>query len=606
MPPRLAAALAAALLAALPAATPAAPRWVPGEVLVKFRTGTSPARSAAAISALAHTPLAALDAGWTQVRVRPEETVDQALAAYAADPDVEWAQPNYRYRATGAVVPDDPDYSQQWALRNVGQEITSQLQGGMDAYYAPTVGVAGNDLDIEAAWALTTDCSGAVVAVVDTGVNYRHPDLAANMWVDPAGVYTNHGADFIDGDGDPMDLHGHGTHVAGIIGAVGNNGAGTSGVCWRARIMAVRVLDAVGGGTTLSIARGLEFAAARGATVVNLSLGGEGNDALMSSAVAAAASAGAVVVAAAGNDQEDNDGPHASFPCADPNPSVLCVAAVDARFGLAEFSNWGLRSVDVGAPGVNILGPWPGSQTVEEDAFEPGSFGGVWTRTSTGGGGFGVGTYRSTSFLVDPASYLDVAGAAYRPGTTDRAWRTFDTAGADAVTLELHAAINLAPPDWFRIACSPSGGSPFSSVVLEDLQGVRTGKYGLYPFEEDLSRCRGVGATVGFELQSTGAASGAGILITPLRVKKLRLDPPAPQYNTISGTSMAAPVVAGVAALLRTWQPAFTAADVIGAVKGGGRHAPSLDGRTVSRNVVQARGALEFVNPPRGLTYTVH
>jgi subtilisin family serine protease len=456
---------------------------------------------------------------------------------------------------------------------------------------------------------MLTDCGGAVVAVVDTGVNYEHPDLAANMWVDPDGLHTRHGFDFVDGDADPMDLNGHGSHVAGIIGAVGNNHLGTAGVCWTARLMAIRVLDAVGSGTTASIAQGLQFAADHGATVINMSLGGEGTDTLLSSAIAAATDAGAVVVVAAGNEAVDDDGPRASYPCADPNPAVLCVAALDATFQLAAFSNYGLRTVDVGAPGVNILSTWPGSTTVQEYPYDPATFAGLWSRTSTTGTGWGVEVAPSgTAYLENPSNYISTANAGgtphYRAGTTDRAWRTVDTSGGSVTTVEFGAAVDLARTDWFRVWCSAAGGSPFSAVKLEEDQGLRTNGY-LVGFELDLARCRGASASVGVELQSTGATTSYGIAVSPLLVRNLTLSPAQPQYNTISGTSMATPLVAGVAALLRTYQPAFTAADVVGAITGGGRHVASLDGKTTSRNAVQAHGALKYVNPPRGLTFTV-
>ncbi len=121
-----------------------------------------------------------------------------------------------------------------------------------------------------------------IVAVIDTGVNYNHEDLADNMWDGSASGYNYHGYDFVNSDYDPMDFNGHGTHVAGIIGAVGNNGKGVTGVCWNVKIMAVRVLNAVGEGTTANIVSGINFAVSRGAKVINMSLGGNLSDAVFS------------------------------------------------------------------------------------------------------------------------------------------------------------------------------------------------------------------------------------------------------------------------------------------------------------------------------------
>lgn len=605
-------ALVVALAAAPAEARARPPRYVEGEVIVKFRAGTPPERAAAAISALAHTPIRSLRGGVTQLRVRAGESVEEALAAYASDRDVEWAQPNYVYRATAATVPTDPAFGQQWGLQNGGQTMSSaagaQLQDGFGTYRSPTSGTSGDDVDAATAWGIASDCSSQIVAVVDTGVNYAHPDLAGNMWIDPDGVYTNHGADFVDGDDDPMDLNGHGTHVAGIIGAVGNNGVGTTGVCWKVQLMALRALDAAGSGTSVTIASALQFAAAHHATVVNMSLGANVADPLLSSAVSTATSAGAVVVVAAGNDGTDNDGGSPTYPCDDTNPALVCVAALDADFQLASFSNYGARSVDVGAPGVNVVSTWPGRHVAQSYAYDPSTFAGTWSRTasSSSSTGWAIDLAQDTYFLIDPSNYIASQTAPhYQPGTTDRAWRTLDTSGADSAVLQFSAAVDVVNTDYFRAFCDPRGGTGFPSLVkLEEDQGLQTHGY-LTGFELDLTRCMSAATTLGFELASYGTSSSYGIGISPLTVLKLTLNPAQPQYNTLSGTSMATPFVAGIAALVRAYQPAFTAADVVGALKGGGRYVPSLDGKTTSKNAVQASGALRYVNPPRGLTYSV-
>ena len=148
------------------------------------------------------------------------------------------------------------------------------------------------DIDAPEAWNVFTGSAATVVAVIDTGVDYTHPDLAANMWVNPGEIPGNgidddgngfvddvHGYDFVNNDGDPMDDHGHGTHVAGTIGAVGNNGMGVTGVNWHVRIMALKFLDARGTGTVANAIRALDYAVANGATVSNNSYGGGGYDA---------------------------------------------------------------------------------------------------------------------------------------------------------------------------------------------------------------------------------------------------------------------------------------------------------------------------------------
>jgi subtilisin family serine protease len=191
-----------------------------------------------------------------------------------------------------------------------------------------------------------------VIAIVDTGVDLSHPDLAANLWTGTGGVK---GFDAIDSGSDPDDYEFHGTHVAGTAAASADNGIGIAGVAPNAQIMPVRALDGNGSGTSADIADGILFAAANGADVINLSFGRSGtDDSAMSTAITAAEAAEAVVVAAAGNDGENND-LQPTVPCSLPNANIICVAAVNQAGGIPGFSNFGTSSVDVGAPGTDIL-----------------------------------------------------------------------------------------------------------------------------------------------------------------------------------------------------------------------------------------------------------
>jgi thermitase len=227
-------------------------------------------------------------------------------------PGVAWVQPNYVYRA--AYTPTDPRYPQQWGLPKIG---------------AP------------AAWDVTRGRSTVLVAVVDTGVDYTHPDLASR--VDTANDY-----DFINSDTDAMDDNGHGTHVSGIIAAVMDNGIGGVGVAPECRVLPVKVLDSEGSGDTFQVAAGIRYAADSGAKVINMSLAGS-SDPSMSSAVAYAQEKGCVVVAAAGNDGSSGG---AGYPAR--YPDVVGVGALDSSNNRAYFSNYG-TGVDIAAPGVNIL-----------------------------------------------------------------------------------------------------------------------------------------------------------------------------------------------------------------------------------------------------------
>lgn len=236
-----------------------------------------------------------------------------------------------------------------------------------------------NDRAFTAQWQMTTDAAMGIrsawnaatggdvtVAVVDTGAQLDHPDLDQNLWTntgeiagngldDDANGYADdvHGYDFAGKDADPSDDNGHGTNVAGIIGARGNNGTGVTGVAWRAKLMIVRVLDADGSGTVYDVARGIRYAVANGAKVVNLSMAGPDTDPALEGAIAEAKAAGVLVVAAAGNTGADLDAKPA-YPASSASDNVIAVASTDEDGALAPGSSFGARTVDLTAPGENI------------------------------------------------------------------------------------------------------------------------------------------------------------------------------------------------------------------------------------------------------------
>ena len=246
----------------------------------------------------------------------PGGVSDPVFTEFAKDSaGVAWVQPNYIYRMTSA----DPLFSQQWGLTKI---------------------------DAPQAWAVTRGKDTVVVAVVDTGVDYTHPDLVGR--VDTANDY-----DFVNGDSDAMDDNGHGTHVSGIIAATADNGIGGAGVAPECKVLPVKVLDSKGSGDTIGVAAGIRYAADAGAKIINLSLAGP-SDATMGDAVAYAQDKGCVVVAAAGN---EGSSAGASYPAR--YVKVIGVGATDSSNAHATFSNYG-PGVDIAAPGVNILSTVPG------------------------------------------------------------------------------------------------------------------------------------------------------------------------------------------------------------------------------------------------------
>ena len=328
--------------------------FVPGEVLVKFKAGAGSALRAEALGRYNAERRHVFRSGAEHWRLAPGETTEDAVARLRADPSVEYAEPNYVLHADR--VPDDPRVGELWAFHNSGQ----------------TGGAAGADIDATRAWNIATGSRDVVVAVVDSGADTNHPDLAENIFTNPGEIPGNgidddgngfvddvHGWDFANDDNDPFDDASHGTHVSGTIGAVGANGLGVAGVNWRVSILPLKFLDAEGSGPTSNAILAIDYATQFGITAINASWGGGGFSFALQDSIAAAGSVGTLFVAAAGNDAIDIDGlPH--YPASYALPNVIAVAATDDADGLAFFSNWGAKTVLLGAPGMDILSTVPG------------------------------------------------------------------------------------------------------------------------------------------------------------------------------------------------------------------------------------------------------
>ena len=319
-------------------ATPAAAAYDPARVLVTFADPAAETRDA---PALAGSPMAAavvpLGLGAYRVDLRPGVGVGPGVAALARSPGVSTAGPDYRVAADS--VPNDPSFPAQWGLAAI-----SAPQG----------------------WAVATGTGQTVVAVIDSGVDLSHPDLAANLWRNPSAGADGfagdvNGVNFVTNTGTPADDLGHGTHVAGIIGAVGNNGTGVAGVAWHTRVMALKFESSTGVGYDSDAIRALDFAVAHGAKVVNNSWGGGGYDPALLAAFSRAQAAGVVIVCSAGNTAADTDtSPFYPAGYISGLTNVVTVAAADQTGNLASFSNWGPNTVTLAAPGVNILSTLPG------------------------------------------------------------------------------------------------------------------------------------------------------------------------------------------------------------------------------------------------------
>jgi len=378
--------------------------YVSGEILVKYRSSAnitveSDFQSLHGLTAKKKLPAI----GATVYKLPQGMDVQAALNLLKNDPRVAYAEPNYYARPT--ANPNDPSFPVQWGLNNTGQAVLG------------VTGVPDADINGPEAWNLNTGHSSIVIAVIDTGVDIFHPDIKPNLWVNtgelagfasidtwqPNGVdddgngYVDDivGWDFFFNVNNPNDeVSGHGTHVAGIAAARGNNGTGVTGVSWEARIMALATQDYADGGLPISdVVDALIYAESMGAHVINMSLGLYQDSTPLRDAINSVTRA--VIVCAAGNDGTDNDlRPH--YPSSYPNVNLIAVTATNQSDQRAAFSNFGLSSVDVGAPGSRIYSTY--SRFVD-----------------AGGYAFSGGTSQATPMVAGLAVLLRAANGALTP-----------------------------------------------------------------------------------------------------------------------------------------------------------------------------------------------
>lgn len=337
---------------------------VPGQYVVKLKSSTGIMSAAHIERALGAQIRETINKSEGLILVQRPVVEEQAAAVslLAHSPLVEYAEPNYIYRVVGGAssLPNDPELSKLWGMINTGQ----RTEGDRGAL----MGKADVDIDADKAWQIETGDKEIVVAVIDTGVRWDLADLQANIFTNvtelngQAGVDDDnngciddvHGCDVVGKDGDPMDVYGHGTHVAGTIGALGNNQDGIVGVAWNVTVLPVRFLGDDGSGTLADAVSAIDYATTMKVDVMNNSWGGGGFSQALADAITRAKDAGILFLAAAGNSSNDNDA-SPEYPATYAIDNVMAVAAVDPQGMVADFSNWGKNTVQIAAPGVNIL-----------------------------------------------------------------------------------------------------------------------------------------------------------------------------------------------------------------------------------------------------------
>ncbi len=333
----------------------------PSRIIVRFKPDNprSP-RVDARTYAQAVTSVKAIRAvdGLTVLEVPPSQR-DAVMASYAADPDVMYVEQDYTVRVN--AIPNDGFFDLQWGLQNVGQDVLGES------------GVVGADIAASQAWDIWTGDPTFKIAVIDTGIDYTHVDLAGNVWTNPGEVPGNgidddgngwiddvHGYDTINDDGDPFDDHGHGTHMSGIIGAIGDNGIGIAGVNWKCQIVAIKAFGPDGTASISDIIEAMQYVIDNGLRLSNNSFAGDQFSQAMRDMIEASQSVDHLFIAAVGNQLGRNIDDFPVYPASYNLLNILTVTATTNNDILSFVTNFGPFSVDIGAPGHNILSTLPG------------------------------------------------------------------------------------------------------------------------------------------------------------------------------------------------------------------------------------------------------
>ncbi len=540
--------------------------YAPGFVLVKT-LGNSESEISAITSA--HTAIQASVThdfssegieGLQLVSLPDTISVADAVTYYQGVTGVAYAEPDYYRQAF--QIPADPEFWRQWGLQNTGQQYRENT----------TPGIAGVDIRVTPVWDNITGGNNTV-AVIDSGADYLHPDLAANIWTDP--LTGTHGYDTITGSLDPMDQNGHGTHCSGIIGAVANNGIGGSGVNWNASVMPVRFIDRSNQGTVSDEISAITWATHHGATILSCSYGSP-IPALSEKDVIAGSDA--LFVIAAGNENHDNN-INPSYPASYNLSNIISVASIGPNDTLSEFSNFGNNTVHLGAPGDMIYSslrslykPSP----VWHDPFD--SFDN-WTAKNW--------TLDATTFVSPPSS----------------AWGNNENS-TDELTLTLKNSIdlkNLTNPVISYQTSSPTGYSglrldiQFPNATYWRTIDVNNRNFGTnFSIKQAQIPPDYIGQKIAirFVISKYGKAFLDDIMISEGYGTLIK-----PEWEYASGTSMAAPMVAGAANLLSNYAPKSGWKQIRAAILNSTDPTPDLKEKTITGGRINVTAALNRLVP---------
>jgi subtilisin family serine protease len=486
-------------------------------------------------------------------------TVPAAITKYRQNPNVLYAEPDYlRYED---AVPNDPYFGNLWGLHNTGQMVKGAL------------GARGADIDAPEAWDKTTGSNDVVVAVLDTGVDYRAPDLAPNII---------EGYDFITNSSDPMDRDGHGTQVAGIIAAAGNNGIGVTGVLWEAKIMPLRVIGSGIVAVDTEIAA-IDYANSRGARIINMSFGGNEYSQAEKDAIDASP---AVCICSAGNDGYNND-QRPNYPGSYTNSNIITVAATDPSDALVTGSYWGWgsnygpHSVHVAAPGVNVLSTSPPAVQVFSDPMNNTT---SWNAQPP---------WDASNLASSPlsAAVNSPSGSAVNASITLQ--NPVDLTGKCGTKLEFNTRMNtIRDHGLFYIEASRDG---VNWDTIDYGSGNSNGwirlEYSLTNYDDSPY------LNIRFRLTTDASMSSSSADVSGLSISAFNPSNGEQHYSFISGTSAATPYVSGLAGLVKAVNPNYTNLQIKDAILKNVDVKSSLRGKISTEGRINASKTLSGVAP---------
>lgn len=538
-------------------------------------------------------------------RIKNGAKIDQVIAKIKNKSEIGFVQPNYKYSPAG-IGTDDIYKDNLWGLDNEGQFSGS---------------VSDADIDAPEAWQISEGPAATIVAVIDTGVGYNHPDINGNMWDGSACQDENnaflgdclHGYDFENYDKVPLDNHGHGTHIAGTIAAAKNNAKGTIGIAPKAKIMAIRTSL-----TSVDNAAAIRFAQNNGAKVINASWVGTSSSCLYDELLYnSIANFSGLFVAAAGNDNAEHNGStYFTVPadfghdtgCWDDLPNVISVAATDYADNLAGFSDYGAGFVDVAAPGQSIFSLSHKGLIAHENDFQgvtppalPAGFttGGTttssWRTTSASINGVATnvlwqGTYANNQdfYIKSPQINTGTTTAGYLNFLIYCDTEYFTAGWKDYLALEYSTdGVNFFEQQRFDEAELDDDAVEQAGGLITDYSVITPAASSFY------YRFRWV--TDGFN-----NSGYSGCFLDDIEIEVLPRDGSGEKYAYMSGTSMAAPHVAGLAGLIWGYNSILTAVQVKNIIMATGDSLASLSGKTISGKRINARNALAVFSPRLG------